>query len=315
MSRRHQGKRNNATNGEEPGKIHHEYPGVEFRAPYVSTYNACDTTALYLIAIEALLQLDKKAATEFIQTEHASIEAAIGYLQRHIRDDLFWEYPPAPAKHFSLRTTYWKDSIVPRASHGEEPRYPVGFALVQFQTARALQSAAQFLARPELRDQARRMFEVGIRTYIQKDNFCVEQDETGRLEQSSSDELHALAYIPREYGSMLPLAAMSKRAHVLMTPAGFVCTPKIENAGLSDHYHGYVVWVFEQAFIHYGCRKFGLDHAATIAERCAPYIENGQELLGVESTVQGFGNGHQLWSVAAGIYFSDAPSLRQRDWL
>lgn len=38
--------------GAEPGKIHHEVPGVGTRLGLATTYNACDTTALFLIAVE-----------------------------------------------------------------------------------------------------------------------------------------------------------------------------------------------------------------------------------------------------------------------
>ena len=44
-----EGTKVDANTGEEPGKIHHELPGVRLRN-MITTYNACDTTALFLIA-------------------------------------------------------------------------------------------------------------------------------------------------------------------------------------------------------------------------------------------------------------------------
>ena len=39
--------------GEEPGKIHHELPGVKQDGLW-TTYDACDTTALFLLALARL---------------------------------------------------------------------------------------------------------------------------------------------------------------------------------------------------------------------------------------------------------------------
>ncbi len=58
MSLKHQGQKYDPITGEEPGKIHHEFPGVMVSPPFLSTYDACDTTALYLIGLEALWHLN-----------------------------------------------------------------------------------------------------------------------------------------------------------------------------------------------------------------------------------------------------------------
>src|SRR5690242_4963430 len=50
FSARHQGRRRDSETGEEPGKIHHECPGVQMRGLW-TTYDACDTTALFIIGL------------------------------------------------------------------------------------------------------------------------------------------------------------------------------------------------------------------------------------------------------------------------
>src|SRR5579863_7794123 len=50
FSARHQGRRRDPESGEEVGKIHHELPGVLMRGLW-TTYNACDTTALFVIGL------------------------------------------------------------------------------------------------------------------------------------------------------------------------------------------------------------------------------------------------------------------------
>ncbi|MDB5181304.1 MAG: hypothetical protein JWP13_67 [Candidatus Saccharibacteria bacterium] len=315
MSALHQGAKNDPITGEEPGKIHHEYPGVIVHSPYFSTYNACDTTALYLIGLEILRHLSGHDSHEFLATHKASINSALEYLNEHTLKDIFWEFPPKGAAHFSLHTTYWKDSIVPSASGKEEPVYPVTYALAQFQAARGILAAARLLGRHDLLIKADRMFIAGINEFITEKFFCIEQDAEGPLRQPSSDELHALAYIPEAYASLLPLDAIAARALHLVTPAGIACTPQEISDRMKDTYHGYVVWIFEQALIHYGTRKFGLRDLAQITKECAEHIDTGHELLSVIPHIKPRGNTHQLWSVAAGIYFSDEPSLRQTAWL
>lgn len=314
MSYVHQGKKFDPITGEEPGKIHHEYPGVVVHAPYVSTYNACDSTALYLIGLEILKYLNKQESSTFVENHGASIESALLYLHRHIKDDIFWEFPPPGTKHFSLHTTYWKDSIVPNPKH-EEPVYPVAFALAHFQAARGFLAAANFLGYSKLHETADRMFRAGIETFITERAFCIEQDETGRLEQPSSDELHALAYIPQAYKDLLPLDTILERVTELVTPAGIACTPKEISDQMTDTYHGYVVWIFEQALIHYAAEKFGLHKIAGITQRCIKHIDTGHELLSIKPVIEPRGNSHQLWSVAATIYYSKMPSLRGTYWL
>jgi hypothetical protein len=315
MSSLHQGKKEDPVTGEEEGKIHHEYPGVIVHSPYVSTYNACDTTALYLIGLEMLQHLNRRESREFLGSHHPSIEKAISYIMRHTVEDMFWEYPPHGAKHFSLHTTTWKDSIVPSAQGKEEPVYPVSYALAQFQNARGMLAAGRLLDRQDMLDQADRMFTKGLSEYVREDAFCVERDRSGRLEQPSSDELHSLAFIPKEYAKLIPFDAIQERAKDLITPVGIACTPQNISDKLTDTYHGYKVWIFEQAIIHYGCTKFGLEDMAHATTGSTSYIETGHELLSVTPTIAPLGNSHQLWSVAAKIYFSDSPSLRQVDWL
>jgi hypothetical protein len=315
MSYAHQGQKFDPITGEEPGKIHHEYPGVVVHAPNISTYNACDTTALYLTGLEFLRHLNKRESNDFLSTHQQSIEQALEYISGHIRDDIFWEYPPADAPHYSLRITYWKDSILPSANGKEEPDYPVSYALAHFQAARGILAAANLLDRDDLRDKADTMFTRGIGKFITQQAFCIEEDQHDRLEQVSSDELHSLAYIPTTYKDLLPLEAIRRRMEVLVTEAGIACTPQAISAQLNDTYHGYVVWVFEQAMIHYGCEKFGMPDIADITKRCTEYIDTGHELLNISPAIVPRGNTHQLWSVAAKIYFSEAHSLRQTQWL
>ncbi len=317
FSAEHQGEQDDPVTGEEAGRIHHEYPGVpiEGRGKYLSTYNACDTTALFLIAIEALREVSRTKYDEIITTYRGQITSAVDYLLRHVKDDIFYEYPAGGASQFAIKVTYWKDSLIPDASGMEELEYPAAYALAHFMAARSLVSAASILGRSELGEVADTMFCRGIEQFIQPSKFVVAKTRKLEIAQESSDELHCLAYIPQKFAELLPLPAMQARATTLETSAGFACTPKIVADALHDQYHGYVVWPWEQAFIHYGCQKFGLGSCASVAERVAPYIGQGNELLEIIPEIKSAGNDRQLWSVAASEYFSETPSLRSIHWL
>lgn len=315
LSTLHQGKQNDPVTGEEPGKIHHQYPGVPWREPLLTTYNACDTSGLYVLGFEILKKISPRASADFIHDRLPNIRKATDYVISHTKDNIFWEYPPDGADRFCLRHTYWKDSIPPYASGKEEPVYPVAFALAQFQNARGILAAGRLLNDKDLLQLAHDMFVAGIAHFMTEKAFCVEEDAEGRLELPSSDELHSLAYIPEKYWAYLPAAQIEARALHLITPVGIACTPREIHERLSDQYHGYVVWIFEQALIHYGVRKFGMRDLAQLTKECAVHIDTGHELLSVMPEIRPMGNTHQLWSVAAGIYFSEKPSLRQTNWL
>lgn len=303
ISAHHQGVEYDPLSGEEPGKIHHEYPGVSLRQPLLTTYNACDTTALFLIGLQELIKARPVRSLLIKRKYREHIQAAVGYLQSHTKNDIFWEYPPEGSGRYSLRVTYWKDSILPLPNQ-EEPAYPVMYALSHFQAAAGLRSASLLLDNQELMALSERMVKAGIRKFMKEDGFLVMQDKDNTLTQNSSDELHSLFYIPPSFVNELPLEHIATRARTLYTPAGIACTPYEVSEKLHDTYHGYVVWPFEQALIHAGAKKFSLDEVAETTFRCQSHIHEGQELLKISPNISPSGNDQQLWSVAAAMYFA-----------
>jgi hypothetical protein len=317
---RHQGRRYDSRTGEEPGKIHHEYPGITMpgRGDYLTTYNACDTTGLFLIGIEALGRISQPQLRKFLSSHESTVAQAITYLKRHLMSDIFYEFPPPGADRFCLYSTYWKDSVI--ATHSKRLQtnidYPIAYGLVQFITARGLLSASRVLNDDDLAALSHRMFVHGIKRFITKDHFLIASSPKIDIEHDSSDELQILAYLPAAYRRYLPLNAMKRRAEGLETPIGYACSTQQMAAVLSDKYHGYVVWPFEQALINYGATKFSLLHQAVAAAKTAPFIKDGYELLNPHSAVSADGNINQLWSSAAALYFTNPARSRERmAWL
>lgn len=325
ISADNQGSKIDPLTGEWPGKIHHELPGahLEGRGEGLTTYNACDTTALFLIGAEGISNLDEKASTVFLAKRRNNLEQAANHIISLVGEDdgLYWDRTPDENTKYTLRVTYWKDSILPHADGKLEPTYPVSFSQAHFITARGLLSASRVLKEPAFAQKADTMFRAGIQAFMRQDSYVVYKDAEGELEQVSSDELHSLAYIPVEYADLLPLKAMSERVEALATPYGYMCTPSSIARYLSDKYHGDKIWVFEQANIHYGASKFGLIREAATAAAIAEHIGEGQELFGITHDDEGNtslipeGNDRQLWSVAAAEYFASNSALSKEAWL
>jgi len=328
ISTLYQGKKHDPHTGEMPGRPHHELEAVVNAEGRSMMYNACDTAGQHLIALSALSRSNPDAFDQFDQgigKKHSTVERTVEHILSMVNDDdLYYERPPEGNqfdKPYLAHITYWKDSHKPDVNGNLAPVGNVAYALAHFITARGLLSASELQADPTLTDKAHKMFAAGIATFIRPDGFVQMRDDEGDFVQESSDELHALAYIPTEYRDQLPLRDISRRAAVLETEIGYVCTPEVVAVHLNDQYHGYKVWPVDGAYMSYGASKFGLEHETQVAARVAPHIGQGQELFGFKYLEDGSrvvvpeGNGQQLWSVGAKEYFNGRSDLIQNPWL
>jgi hypothetical protein len=106
-----------------------------------TTYDACVTTALFLIGLDHLAQHGDHAIARRYRRQ---IDLALGYLHAHLYADVFHEDPTqCGADRFALKVTYWKDSELNVAGDRREPRYPVAYALAHFQCTAAMRAAAR----------------------------------------------------------------------------------------------------------------------------------------------------------------------------
>src|SRR3989344_3824002 len=140
-----QGSKKNPITGEEPGKIFHEYPGVIFekRENLSTEFNACDTTALFIIGHKKYFELTNDKT--LLKEQKDNIQKAAAYIEKHLQNGLFTENPKfADAKKFALKVTYWKDSVLINRKGGE-PKYPVVFTLAHIQNMRAMKYASELL--------------------------------------------------------------------------------------------------------------------------------------------------------------------------
>ncbi len=96
FSARHMGRMRNSRTGEEPGKPPHEWPAVHelvkpFREGRFTTYNACDSAAVFLQGIAAMVEHGQPEMADQYTEE---ISRAAAYIRRHVnREGLFMEDP------------------------------------------------------------------------------------------------------------------------------------------------------------------------------------------------------------------------------
>jgi glycogen debranching enzyme len=299
FSARHQGRRRDPETGEEPGKIHHELPGVQMRGLW-TTYNACDTTALFVIGLHHLAYHGDRGA---VRRYRDHLDGAIAYFHEHLDNDVFYEdTKQCGAERFALKVTYWKDSElnVPRGKR--EPTYPVAYALPHFQCKTAVRAAARLTRSRELRARADAMTRRGFETFWRGDHFAVAVQGDGTvIDSPSSDSLHALLFLRRREISGRDAQAIVDYSEQLATPVGFL--PGLAQAEGGDEYHTRWVWVHEQALLHAAARRHGLERAERVAERIVPTLTQGfPELIDPETRKPG-GNPTQLWSIGAHVYF------------
>lgn len=305
LSAKHQGQKKDPQSGEEPGKIHHEIPGVVLEG--LSTkYNACDVTALFLIAHRIYQELTGDYS--LAETQKDQIERAVAYILSHLKDDVFIETPElSGGKRFALWVTYWKDSVL-LDREGGEPFYPVVYPLAHAINISGVRSAAEITASRKLKKIAERMVQK-LETMFDKEQgtFPIAIDERGPIHAVSSDALHMLYYL--EPGDIPPatLKQIIDTSKVLETPLGYRTLEPEAAKRMITGYHAKTVWPFEQALIHRGAKIFGLNRPLEITERILEWItDSNPELFELEDDgrVQSGGCDPQLWTIAAKSYFS-----------
>ena len=306
-----QGKTKNPYNGEEPGKVHHEYPPAVTRPGLSTEFNACDTTGLSLIGYEEYERLTNDK--DLKKARKPQIEKGLNYILSHLKNDLFIESPEfCGAKRFSLKVTYWKDSEILARKQGE-PDYPVVYPLAHIINMRALQSAAKLLDSKELEKIADRMVSVLEKLYDwELGAFYIAIDKTGPIRGISSDSLHALAYLSPGDLSEIQLKQIVETSAALETPLGYRTLDPKSALLAKDGYHADTVWPWEQAIINSGARKFGLKRVMEVSARITPWLaDSDSELFFVKGeNVRKVGCNPQLWTIAAKKYF-----LKHRFWM
>lgn len=301
FSAKKQGTKKDPFTGEEPGKIFHEYPGVIWNQ-LNTKYNACDTTALFLIGHRVYQKLTNNKSLAEEQKEN--VISAVDYILSHLdKNYLFYEDPKfCGADRFALKVTYWKDSEIFGRKYGQ-PEYPVVYTLAHIQNLAAIRAASKILNSKKLFEISQKM-KKALRMLYNKDlkAFYVAIDKKGPIKVISSDLLHTLFYLERGDITDIQLKEIEKSSLELETPIGFrTLSPRFK---MDDAYHSQTIWPFEQAIIHIGAKKFNLEKIQKISSNIIKFLDTEPEYFIIENhKLKKSGCDPQLWTIAAKEYF------------
>jgi glycogen debranching enzyme len=300
-----QGQTQNPFTSEEKGKIYHEYPGVDLNGKN-TMYAACDTTALFLIGIDWLVQ--KTGDETLIETYKTHIVEAVTYIKSHIKGDLFWEEPRlSSSETMALKVTYWKDSSLQDRQNGD-PIFPVCFTFAHFQNLAGLRAAHNLFPELNLEPEIEELKQ-GIHTLFntEKQQFILAKDGEGEIFGISDDFLHGLYYL--EPGDLTPNELTFIEATIVPLETDFgIRTNSNDKCDINSRYHSCSLWPFEQGFIAMGARKFGLEKATEIAGRIESSLSLSPEFCYIDMTgkiLEKAGNMPQLWTYALQKYFEN----------
>jgi glycogen debranching enzyme len=301
-----QGTKANATTGEEPGKIFHEYPGVDLNGKNTQ-YAACDTTALFLIGCLKLEQWGEDSL--FATGLRVHIEQAAEYIVAHLKNGLFWEDPAlCGSDSFALKVTYWKDSSLHDRLSGV-PQYPVVYTLAHAQNLAGLRAAKLLLGTDHYNKHISDM-QAGLHSLFNGEagQFVIARDSLGDVLGVTSDCLHALYYLQPGDLNEVEIKSLGAAAAVLGTSFGYR-TNSPDQCDAINKYHGCSLWPFEQAIIHEGATRFGLTQLAQktygVVALCGDkypelcYLDQSGEQAELA------GNDPQLWTFGALQYFEN----------
>ncbi|MCD6229691.1 MAG: hypothetical protein J7K00_02730 [Candidatus Diapherotrites archaeon] len=314
-----QGVNKNPKSGEEPGKIVHEYPAANWGG-LTTKFNACDTTALFLIGHKFYIDLtgDKSLA----ERQKKNIENATKYIISHLnQNNLFMEDPKfCNAKKFALKVTYWKDSEIINRKNGE-PAYPVCYLLAHVQNMQGMKCAAKLL-NPEYFRVAEKMMKGMEKLYEQKSNkFYIALDKEGPIEAINSDFLHMLFYLEPGDLKNKQLEGIIETSKKLETPIGYRTLERKAADNIKSEYHSRAVWPFEQAIINSGAAKHriwaekykfaglakSLKHVEEVSLRIKSKLDTAPETFILNNPeIKKGGCDPQLWTIAAKKYFKDS---------
>jgi len=249
-----QGLKRNPLSGEEPGKIFNEFPASHYRG-LSNEYNACDTTALFLIGHEIYQRLsgDKYFADRYKD----NIAKAVGFIMSHLKGYSFVEDPSfCGGNHFALKVTYWKDSELPGRKNGE-PVYPVSYSLPHIQNMRALKSASFLLGDNSLTPAIELMKDYLINYLFSRNTgqLCLAIDSDGPIKVISSDILHSLFFL--DEGDITPehIESIISSSFALETDAGYRSFALDCAKQSGQLYHLKSIIPIEQALINIGAKK------------------------------------------------------------
>ena len=268
-----QGKNYNPFTGEEPGKIPHEWPGVNLRGKN-TLFAAADTTLLFLIGIGIYYEWVKEK--KFIKENSSYIYNALEYVKRHLKDNLFWDSPSyCHSNSFALYSTCWRDIGYPERKNRKH-LWPASYLMVNILLVKALRILARlseldilFLDKQYLKKQAEKTRRKILKEFwISKEGYFASAiDMKGKIKTLYLDSLWSLYFLEKNDIEKSKIKKVFKNLKKLETPYGYITR---ENK-LGYEYKGGIkkiectIWPWENAYLAIVAERFGFYN---IKEKC-----------------------------------------------
>ena len=179
----------------------------------------------------------------------------------------------------------------------------MNYTLAHIQNLAAIRAASKILNSRKLLEISQKMKKALQRLYDKDLNvFYIAMDKKGPIKGINSDLLHALFYLEHGDVDNNQIKEIEKSSLELETPIGFrTLSPKFK---IEDGYHSQTVWPFEQAIIHIGAKKFGLEKIQRISSNIIKSLDTEPEYFIIENNkLRKAGCDPQLWTIATKKYF------------
>ena len=187
-----------------------------------------------------------------------------------------------------------------------EPDYPAVYALAHVQNLAGMRAAATLLDSAHFMEVANQMAAALPHLFDdQTGTLFTAIDALGPIRAISSDALHALFYLQEGDLTAEQINSIVLASEMLESQIGYLLMTPEDGNRMERSYHADTVWPFEQALIHAGAKKFGLNRVMRVCRRVLRVLPKGEspELLSVKVIEPAIASNPQLWTLAAKQYF------------
>jgi len=300
--------------GEEPGKVPHEWPGVDLRG-YNTQYVAADTSALWLVGLYEYWLASKDS--NFIASMRTPVRSALDYIRRHLHDDLFWDDPKySQSAGTAVLSGCWRDGGFPERDGGRQT-YPATYFMVNLLIVKALRGLHALRAPLQLDDQtdllelAERIKAATLQKFYLPElgYFSPMFDQQGIVSTLYLDTIWSLYFLEPHDLTAEMIESQFALLPRLQTTYGYLSRDRTPGATNVDDQLmvGRAVWPVEQMYLGLLAKRSGQNHHQIIAEceKAAAWLDISEypdsEFIAIDNASDApriAGCNVQLWTIA-----------------
>ena len=268
-----QGQKIDPFTGEEPGKIPHEFPGVNLRNKNTE-YAAIDTTAFFIIGFGLYREWTKDK--KFIKENKNAILSAFNFYKKHLKKNLIWDNP----KYYNSKITplwsgCWRDGGYSERKKREHT-YPASYFMINSLFIKVLRTLIDLTKEKILNEdvfELEKQIEKTKKTLIKnfwiknKGYFASALDKKGIIKTFYLDPIWSLYFLEERDLDRDKIDQIFENLKKLKTNFGYLSHERMHG---SDYEGNKIklrdrIWPLEQAFLAKTADKFGIEE---VKENC-----------------------------------------------